>query len=236
MLKKLKEQVFQANLLLPKHGLVTFTWGNVSGIDREKGLVVIKPSGVAYETMKAKDMVVVELETGKIVDGELKPSSDTPTHLELYKAFPNIGGIVHTHSRWATIFAQSGRGIPPLGTTHADYFLGDIPCTREMAESEVTGSYEYETGKVIIETFAGRNPNDIPAVLVNGHGPFTWGTDAGNAVHNAAVLEEVAMMAWHTLMMSPGRRLDSFLLNKHYQRKHGAYAYYGQNKKERSNE
>src|SRR5689334_17329562 len=204
MLKKLKEQVFQANLLLPKHGLITFTWGNVSGIDREKGLVVIKPSGVPYETMKAKDMVVVEMETGKIVDGELQPSSDTPTHVELYKAFQNIGGVVHTHSRWATTFAQAGRGIMALGTTHGDYFYGEIPCTRKMTKAEIEGEYEKETGSVIKETFQGKDPDAVPAVLVHSHGPFVWGTDPMNAVHNAVVLEEVAFMNFHTTMLEPG--------------------------------
>ena len=232
MLKKLKEQIFQANLLLPKHGLITFTWGNVSGIDREKGLVVIKPSGVPYETMKAKDMVVVELSSGKVVDGELKPSSDTPTHLALYKAFSNIGGIVHTHSRWATTFAQAGRGIIALGTTQGDYFYGEIPCTRKMTKAEIEGKYEKETGTVIIETFQGKDSNNIPAVLVHSHGPFTWGTDALDAVHNAVVLEEVAFMNFHTLMLEPGiPSMEQELLDKHYLRKHGANAYYGQTKK-----
>jgi L-ribulose-5-phosphate 4-epimerase len=229
MLKKLKEQVFQANLLLSKHGLVTFTWGNVSGIDREKGLVVIKPSGIAYETMKAKDMVVVELETGKVVDGELKPSSDTPTHLELYKAFPNIGGIVHTHSRWATSFAQAGRSIAALGTTQGDYFYGEIPCTRKMTVEEIQGEYEKETGLVIKETFQDKNHDAIPAVLVYSHGPFAWGTDAMDAVHNAVVLEEVAFMNFHTLLLkSRISPMQQELLDKHYLRKHGANAYYGQ--------
>jgi L-ribulose-5-phosphate 4-epimerase len=229
MLKKLKEQVFRANLLLPKHGLITFTWGNVSGIDREKGLVVIKPSGVAYETMKARDMVIVELETGQVVDGELKPSSDTPTHLELYKAFPNIGGIVHTHSRWATSFAQAGRGIAAHGTTHGDYFYGEIPCTRKMTVEEIQGEYEKETGLVIIETFKDKNPDAIPAVLVYSHGPFAWGGDPMEAVHNAVVLEEIACMNIHTSLLNPGiQPMQQELLDKHYLRKHGANAYYGQ--------
>ena len=229
MLKKLKEQVFQANLLLPKHGLVTFTWGNVSGIDREKGLVVIKPSGVPYETMKREDMVVLELETGKVVDGELKPSSDTPTHLELYKAFPNIGGIVHTHSRWATSFAQAGRGIAALGTTHGDYFYGEIPCTRKMTEAEIQAEYEKETGTVIIETFKDKNPDAIPGVVVYSHGPFAWGKDAMDAVHNAVVMEEVAFMNIQTMILSPSiGPMQQELLDKHYLRKHGANAYYGQ--------
>ena len=229
MLKKLKEQVFQANLLLPKHGLVTFTWGNVSGIDREKGLVVIKPSGVAYETMKAKDMVVVELETGKVVDGELKPSSDTPTHLELYKAVPNIGGIVHTHSRWATSFAQAGHGIAALGTTHADYFYGEIPCTRKISLEEIQAEYEKETGTVIIATFKDKNPDAIPGVVVYSHGPFAWGKDAMDAVHNAVVMEEVAFMNIQTMLLNPNiQPMQQELLDKHYLRKHGANAYYGQ--------
>lgn len=229
MLKKLKEQVFQANLLLPKHGLVTFTWGNVSGIDREKGLVVIKPSGVPYETMRRDDMVVLELETGKVVDGELKPSSDTPTHLELYKAFPNIGGIVHTHSRWATSFAQAGRGIAALGTTHGDYFYGEIPCTRKMTEAEIQAEYEKETGTVIIETFKDKNPDAIPGVVVYSHGPFAWGKDAMDAVHNAVVMEEVAFMNIQTMLINPNiQPMQQELLDKHYLRKHGANAYYGQ--------
>ena len=232
MLKKLKEQVYQANLLLPKHGLVTFTWGNVSGINRKKGLVVIKPSGVSYDDMKANDMVIVELETGKIVEGSLKPSSDTATHLELYKAFPNIGGIVHTHSRWATTFAQAGRGIIALGTTHGDYFYGEIPCTRKMTTVEIEGVYEKETGTVIIETFKDKNPDDIPAVLVHSHGPFSWGNDALNAVHNAMVLEEVAFMNFHAMLLEPKTPpMQQELLDKHYLRKHGANAYYGQTRK-----
>lgn len=231
MLKKLKEQVFQANLLLPKHGLVVFTWGNVSGIHREKGLVVIKPSGVSYEEMQAEDMVVVELETGKVVDGKLKPSSDTATHIGLYKAFPNIGGIVHTHSRWATTFAQAGRGVIALGTTHGDYFFGEIPCTRKMTKAEIEGDYEKETGLVIKETFEGKDPDAIPAVLVHSHGPFTWGRDPMDAVHNAVVLEEVAFMNFHTLMLEPAMpTMQQDLLDKHYLRKHGANAYYGQTK------
>jgi L-ribulose-5-phosphate 4-epimerase len=232
MLEQLKEQVFQANLLLPRHGLVTLTWGNVSGFDRQQGLVVIKPSGVSYDVMKADDMVVVEAETGKTVEGSLKPSSDTPTHLELYKAFPDIGGIVHTHSRWATIFAQAGRGITALGTTHADYFYGEIPCTRKMTSAEIEGEYEKETGLVIMETFQGKDPDAIPAVLVHSHGPFVWGTDPMDAFHNAVVLEEVAFMNFHAMMLAPGLPpMQQELLDKHYLRKHGASAYYGQTKK-----
>jgi L-ribulose-5-phosphate 4-epimerase len=232
MLDKLKEQVCQANLLLPKHGLVTFTWGNVSGIDREQGLMVIKPSGVSYDDMQAGDMVVVELETGKVVEGRLKPSSDTPTHLELYKAFSNIGGVVHTHSRWATSFAQAGRGLQALGTTHGDYFYGEIPCTRKMTKAEIQGEYEKETGLVIKETFKGKDSNAIPAVLVYSHGPFAWGTAPMDAVHNAVVLEEVAFMNFHTMMLEPGiPPMQQDLLDKHYLRKHGANAYYGQTKK-----
>ena len=232
MLKKLKEQVFRANLLLPGHGLVVFTWGNVSGINREKGLVVIKPSGVSYEEMKAEDMVVVELETGKVVEGKLKPSSDTATHIELYKAFPNIGGVVHTHSRWATTFAQAGRGIAALGTTQGDYFYGEIPCTRKMTKAEIEGEYEKETGSVIKETFQGKDPDVMPAVLVHSHGPFTWGVDPMDAVHNAVVLEEVAFMNFHTMLLEPNiPPMQQELLDKHYLRKHGANAYYGQTKK-----
>lgn len=231
MLEQLKKEVFEANLLLPKYNLVTFTWGNVSGVDREKNLMVIKPSGVEYETMTAQDMVVVDLKTGKKVEGDLNPSSDTDTHVALYNAFPNIKGIVHTHSRWATVFAQSGRGIPALGTTHGDYFYGKIPCTRKMTPEEIGGKYEKETGNVIIETFKDKSPDDIPSVLVHSHGPFCWGTDPFNAVHNAVVLEELAFMAWHNLMMNPDiPPMQQELLDKHYLRKHGANAYYGQKK------
>ena len=228
MLEQLKKQVLEANLLLPKYGLVTFTWGNVSGIDRESGLVVIKPSGVPYEGMTEEDMVVVDLD-GKRVEGKWKPSSDTPTHVELYKAFPALGGIVHTHSRWATTFAQAGLGIPAMGTTHGDYFYGDIPCTRKMTPQEIAGEYEKETGRVIIETFAGKSPADIPGVTVHSHGPFAWGKDAMDAVHNAVVMEEVAFMDWHAMMINPAAgRMQQELLNKHYLRKHGKNAYYGQ--------
>lgn len=236
MLEELKEKVFRANLDLPKHGLVTFTWGNVSGIDREKGLVVIKPSGVDYETMKASDMVVVDLETGKKVEGDLNPSTDTPTHLELYRASADIKGVVHTHSRNATSWAQAGLDIPALGTTGADYFYGPIPCTRLMTREEINGNYEAETGKVIVETFLDRKINfkDVPAVLVQSHGPFTWGTSPDNAVYNAVVLEEVAFMAFHTQMLRNGfvKPMQQELLDKHYLRKHGANAYYGQGKHE----
>ena len=229
MLEELKELVCKANLELPKYGLVTFTWGNVSGVDREKGLMVIKPSGVEYDTMTAEDMVVVSLATGEKVEGKWKPSSDTDTHVALYNAFPNIGGIVHTHSRWATSWAQAGRGIPAYGTTHGDYFYGEIPCTRKMTPEEIAGRYEHETGNVIIETFEDKSADDIPAVLVHSHGPFTWGTDPHNAVHNAVVLEELAFMAFHTEAIKPGKEtMQSELLDKHYLRKHGKNAYYGQ--------
>lgn len=228
MLEELKKLVCEANLLLPQYGLVTFTWGNVSGIDRKSGLVVIKPSGVPYEGMRAEDMVVVDLD-GSVVEGKWKPSSDTATHVELYKAFPDCGGIVHTHSRWATTFAQAGRGIPAMGTTQADYFYGEIPCTRPMMEEEIRGAYEKETGKVIVETFAGRDPAAVPGVLVYSHGPFAWGSDPMNAVHNAVVMEEVAFMDWHAMMLEPGRGpMQQTLLDKHYLRKHGKNAYYGQ--------
>lgn len=229
MLEELKQKVYEANMQLPEHNLVVYTWGNVSGIDREKGLVVIKPSGVDYGKMTPDDMVVVDLKTGERVEGRLNPSSDTPTHLVLYRAFENIGGVVHTHSRWATVFAQSGREIPPLGTTHADYFYGEIPCTRKMTPEEIAGAYEHETGNVIVETFEGKPADDIPAVLVHSHGPFTWGTDPFNAVHNAVVMEELAFMAWHNLSMNPDIPvMQQELLDKHYLRKHGANAYYGQ--------
>lgn len=234
MLEELKISVCQANLMLPKHELVTFTWGNVSGIDREKGLMVIKPSGVEYEGMTADDMVVVELKTGKRVEGKWKPSSDTDTHLALYRAFPGLGGIVHTHSRWATTFAQAGRPIPALGTTHGDYFYGDIPCTRRMTADEIGGEYELETGNVIIGTFNGIDPMSIPGVLVHSHGPFAWGGTPMEAVHNAVVMEEVAFMDWHAMVLEStlgqpaSDRMQQELLDKHYLRKHGANAYYGQ--------
>jgi L-ribulose-5-phosphate 4-epimerase len=228
MLDALKQAVLQANLDLPKYGLVTFTWGNVSGIDRESGLVVIKPSGVPYEELKAEDLVVLDLEGNK-VEGKLKPSSDTPTHLALYRAFPHIGGIVHTHSPWATSWAQAGRAIPALGTTHADYYYGEIPCTRQMTASEIQGAYELETGNVIIETFRDRDPMQMPGVLVHSHAPFNWGKDPHDAVHNAVVLEEVAKMALHTFTLNPSiAPMQQELLDKHFLRKHGAHAYYGQ--------
>ncbi len=229
MLEELKQKVCEANLLLPKYGLVTFTWGNVSGIDREQGLMVIKPSGVEYDGMTAQDMVVVDLKTGERVEGKWKPSSDTDTHLALYRAFPGLGGVVHTHSRWATTFAQAGQAIPAMGTTQGDYFYGDIPCTRKMTPEEIGGSYELETGNVIIETFQGIDPMSIPGVLVHSHGPFAWGTDPLNAVHNAVVMEEVAFMDWHAIILNPeAGRMQQELLDKHYLRKHGENAYYGQ--------
>jgi len=231
MLEKLKQQVLEANLLLPKYGLITFTWGNVSGIDRETGLVVIKPSGVSYDGMTVEDMVVVDLD-GNVVEGKWKPSSDTPTHVELYKAFPKCGGIVHTHSRWATTFAQAGMGIPAMGTTQGDYFYGEIPCTRPMTDAEINGAYEKETGKVIVETFTDMDAAAVPGVLVFSHGPFAWGKDAMDAVHNAVVMEEVAFMDWHAMMINPQQSsMQQTLLDKHYLRKHGANAYYGQESK-----
>lgn len=232
MLETLKQQVYEANMLLPQYGLVVFTWGNVSGIDREKGLFVIKPSGVPYEKLRAEDMVVVDLE-GKKVEGALNPSSDTPTHAELYRRFADVGGIVHTHSRWATIWAQAGREIPAYGTTHADYFHGPVPCTRPLTEEEVNRAYELETGRVIASHFEdnGIIPAHVPGVLVNSHGPFSWGKDAKKAVENAAVLEEVAMMAWHTEALpqtAPRGPMQAYVLEKHFMRKHGPNAYYGQ--------
>ncbi len=230
-LSQLKQQVLEANLDLPRHNLVTFTWGNVSAVDRERGLVVIKPSGVEYEHMVAEDMVVVSLASGQTVEGSKKPSSDTATHLALYREFADIGGIVHTHSRHATIWAQAGLDIPAWGTTHADYFYGAIPCTRLMTEDEIAQDYELETGKVIIDTFhrRGISPNAIPAVLVNSHGPFAWGKDAHSAVHNAVVLEEIAYMGIFSRQLTPGiSSMHPALLDKHYLRKHGKNAYYGQ--------
>ena len=227
MLEELKEKVFQANLDLVKQNLVIFTWGNVSGIDREKGLIVIKPSGVSYDDMKAEDMVVVELATGKVVEGTMNPSSDTPTHIELYKAFPNISGVVHTHSTYATAFAQAGMSIPNIGTTHADYFYKDIPCTRDMVESEMA-EYEKETGSVIIDSFKDINPDHTPGVLVKCHGPFSWGTSPANAVYNAKVMEQCAKMAFISLPLHPDTKMNPLLIEKHYLRKHGPNAYYGQ--------
>ncbi len=227
MLEKLKVQVLHANLDLVKHGLVIFTWGNVSAIDRGTGLVVIKPSGVTYEKMKARDMVVVNMD-GEIVEGHLKPSSDTATHILLYRKFGNIGGVVHTHSEWATSWAQAGLPIPAIGTTHADYFYGEIPCTRKMTKAEIEGQYELETGKVIVETFKDLNPDQVPGVLVNNHGPFAWGKSAGDAVHNAVVMEEVAKMAFRSFYLNPKTEMDKALLDKHFLRKHGDDAYYGQ--------
>lgn len=231
MLEELKQEVYEANMLLPHYHLITFTWGNVSAIDREKNLVVIKPSGVEYDVMSSKDMVVLNLD-GQVVEGDLNPSSDTATHLELYRRFPNIGGIVHTHSRWATLWAQAGRELPPYGTTHGDYFAGAIPCTRDMTEEEIQTEYEGNTGKVIVESFAEKEPDHIPAVLVKNHGPFCWGKNAREAVHNAVVLEEIAMMAVYTEELSGGRAapMPEALLKKHFFRKHGPGAYYGQRK------
>lgn len=229
MLENLKKEVYEANMLLPQHELVTFTWGNVSGIDSTGVYMVIKPSGVKYEDMVYEDMVIVSLASGQVIEGNLKPSSDTWTHIELYRNFPEVKGIVHTHSRWATIMAQAGRSIAPYGTTHADYFYGEIPCTREMYSHEIELDYEQNTGKVIVETFQGKKIMDMPGVLVHSHGPFTWGKSPKDAVHNAVVLEEVAHMAWHTEKMNPNiPGIKGYLLDKHYLRKHGENAYYGQ--------
>lgn len=231
MLEELKQQVLEANLALVKHNLVLFTWGNASGIDRKSGLVVIKPSGVSYEAMKAEDMVVVDLD-GKVVEGSLHPSSDTPTHLLLYKAFPQIGGVVHTHSTYATAWAQAGKDIPCLGTTHADYFYGPIPCTADMTDSQIGGNYEEETGRVIEQRFQKMNPVFTPGVLVKNHGPFTWGKNADEAVYHAAVLEEVAKMASITYGLNPSPSIRETLIEKHFMRKHGPHAYYGQKKED----
>jgi len=231
MLESLKQQVLAANLALPAHHLVTLTWGNVSAVDRQHGILIIKPSGVDYSTMTADDMVVVSLQTGEVVEGHKRPSSDTPTHRLLYQKFPQIGGIVHTHSRHATIWAQAGLNIPANGTTQADYFYGAVPCTRPMTDDEINGEYEWQTGEVIVETFRqqGLDPGQIPAVLVNSHGPFAWGKDAADAVHNAIVLEEIAYMGLFSHQLNPGlQSMQQTLLNKHYLRKHGNNAYYGQ--------
>ena len=237
MLENLKQRVYEANMALPKHGLIKFTWGNVSEIDRESGLFVIKPSGVDYDDLTPDDMVVVDLD-GNVVEGDLNPSSDTDKHRVLYKEFPDIGGIVHTHSPWAVSFAQAGVDIPAAGTTHADTFYGDIPATSLMTEAEINGAYELETGNVIVKTFEDRfiDPNEVPAVLVQDHGPFVWGPNAEKAVYNSVVLEEVAQMAYHTMMLNPHNvHMSQTLLDKHYLRKHGANAYYGQKKTEVTN-
>ena len=227
MLENLKEEVYTANMDLVKHGLVIFTWGNVSGIDREKGLVVIKPSGVDYDVMKPEDMVVVDLQ-GNIVEGNLKPSSDTPTHLAIYRAWPEVGSVVHTHSTFATGWSQAGLDIPNIGTTHADYFHEAIPCTADMTEEEVNGAYELETGNVIIKRFEGMNPMHTPGVLVKNHGPFAWGKDPHDAVHNAVVMEQVAKMASIAFAANPNLTMNPLLVEKHFNRKHGPNAYYGQ--------
>ena len=232
MFKDLKERVLKANLTLVSAGLVTLTWGNVSEKDAERGVIAIKPSGVAYEKMTAGDIVITDLE-GNVIEGKWKPSSDTPTHVALYKAFPQIRGVVHTHSRWATIFAQAQKDIPILGTTHADAFYGDVPCTRLLTDEEIQGEYEKETGNVIVETFATRSPMEVPAVVVASHGPFAWGDSAFKAVENAIVLEEVAMMAWHTKAYNKEAGFQQALADKHYFRKHGANAYYGQKETEK---
>lgn len=228
MLEQLKEEVYKANMELVEKGMVIYTWGNVSGIDREKGLVVIKPSGVEYEVMKPEDMVVVDME-GRVVEGSYKPSSDTPTHLVLYRTYPDIGGVVHTHSAWAVTFAQAGMNIPALGTTHADYFFGDIPCTRDLTAKEIEEAYEENTGNVIVETIADQDAMAIPGILVKNHGPFAWGKSPANSVYNAVVLDKVAEMAYKTMTLNPRvERVGQYLLDKHYYRKHGANAYYGQ--------
>ena len=227
MLDTIKSDVFKANLELVKHGLVIFTWGNASGIDRERGFVVIKPSGISYNDMRAEDMVVVDLD-GNVVEGRLKPSSDTATHLELYKAFPCIGGVVHTHSTYATAWSQAGLDIQNIGTTHADYFSDAIPCTRDMTQAEVTDAYEKATGTVIVERFAQLNPEHIPGVLVKNHGPFSWGKNPDDAVHNAVVLEQAAKMAFIAYNINPKLSMNNLLTQKHFYRKHGHEAYYGQ--------
>lgn len=226
-MNQLKQQVYEANMLLPEYNLIVFTWGNVSAIDRENNVVAIKPSGVEYDQLKPEDIVILDLD-GNVVEGNLNPSSDTPTHLELYRSFPEITGVVHTHSPWATIWSQAGKPINPYGTTHGDYFYGPIPCTRKMTPEEISSNYELNTGKVIVETFKGTNPAHMPAVLVNSHGPFTWGTSAKNAVHNAVVLEELAKMAYYTEHLGTNTSMQTELLDKHFLRKHGENAYYGQ--------
>jgi L-ribulose-5-phosphate 4-epimerase len=244
MYDELKRTVYEANMSLPAHGLVALTWGNVSGVDRDAGIMAIKPSGVEYAVMKPEDMVIVRLSDGKVIDSPYKPSSDTPTHLVLYNKFPEIGGVCHTHSRFATVFSQMGSAIPPFGTTHADYFYGEIPCTKEMKPKEIKNDYEANTGELIVRTFEKLDYNDIPAVLVSSHGPFTWGKSAAKSVENAVVLEEVAFMAWHTIVASgilnsaplvtrsnalfKGNKKKITLLDKHFLRKHGKSAYYGQ--------
>ncbi|WP_286528005.1 L-ribulose-5-phosphate 4-epimerase [Duncaniella freteri] len=228
MLEELKEKVYRANIDLVKHGLVIFTWGNVSGIDREKGLMVIKPSGVDYDVMTPDDMVVIDIRTGEKVEGKVNPSSDTPTHLALYRAWPEIGGVVHTHSTYATAWSQAGIDLPNIGTTHADYFHKAIPCTPDMTEPEVTNDYELETGNVIIKRFEDMNPMHTPGVLVKNHGPFSWGKDPHDAVHNAVVMEQVAKMAFIAYQVNPGLTMNPLLIEKHYLRKHGPGAYYGQ--------
>ncbi len=227
MLKELKQRVYDVNIALVRYGLVIFTWGNASGIDRKRGLVVIKPSGVPYEQMKADQMVVVDM-NGKIVEGSLRPSSDLASHLVLYKAFENIGGVVHTHSTWATVWAQSGRGVPALGTTHADYFHGVVPCTRSLTVEETKHGYEENTGHVIVETLRGKDPQEIPGVLVNNHGPFVWGVHPEQAMQHAVILEEVSKMAYYTLSLSADASLPPCILDKHFYRKHGPDAYYSQ--------
>ena len=229
MLEELKKAVYQANLELPKHHLVTYTWGNVSAIDRSNNFVIIKPSGVPYEEMKSSDMVITDL-SGNIIEGSMKPSSDLYTHLEIYRNFKSIGGIVHTHSTWATIWAQAAKSIPALGTTHADYFYGAIPCTRSLKNDEVKNEYEKNTGKVICSSVSGYDPLSIPGIIVANHGPFTWGKTAAEAVHNAVVLEEIAKMAFFTLQLNPEAYMPQYILDKHYSRKHGPNAYYGQGK------
>lgn len=234
MLEKLKEQVCEANLELVRRGVVIYTWGNVSGIDREKGLMVIKPSGVDYSVMKSEDMVVVDLTTGKTVEGKYKPSSDTATHLELYRAFPSIGGITHTHSINAVAFAQAGLDIPALGTTQADYFYGPIPCTRELTQQEVEEAYEVNTGRVIVESIQEHriNPMAVPGIVVKNHGPFSWGKDAAASVYHAVVMDVVAEMNLKTLLLNPQASMAQYVLDKHYMRKHGPNAYYGQGKED----